>query len=107
MGSARFLGSIQNTYKTLNPVITITYEGELKVSDAENIRIVLKPDALTKVFMGSVYAPNLSWLVMDAYTVEINTTTKQITISITLRSNNGSIGNCEFRCNFDIYLFSF
>ena len=98
---------MQNTCKTLNPIITMPYEGNISSSDVENIRIVLKPDALSKVFMGSVYTPNLSWLVMDAYTVEINTVTTQITIRITLRSNTGNIGNCEFRCNFGIYLLSF
>ena len=58
--------------------------------------------------MGSVeQSSNVPWMGLNSYNITIDTEHKTLNITMTLNVPWGSIGNCEFRCAFDIYLLSF
>lgn len=107
LGSSIYLGTARGTFKTLTPMLEIPYTYDLSQSDAKYIRFVVNPES-TGIFMGSVeQSSNVPWMGLNSYNITIDTEHKTLNITMTLNVPWGNIGNCEFRCAFDIYLLSF
>lgn len=107
LGSCIYLGMARGTFKTLTPKLEIPYTYNLSQSDVENIRFVVNPEA-TGIFMGSVeQSSSIPWMELNSYNITIDTEHKILNITMTLSVPWGYIGNCEFRCAFEIYLLSF
>ena len=107
LGNSIYLGTARGTFKTLTPKLEIPYTYDLSQSDAEYIRFVVNPEP-TGIFMGSVeQSSNVPWMGLNSYNITIDTEHKTLNITMTINVPWGSIGNCEFRCAFDIYLLSF